>query len=162
MGARWSGADLAKLKNAQRTVRASPKVTANGLTRFVLSFLETQGVEASRVNTMGVFDITRAAGLVVRWLTSGTRLSLAEVKKGLQGCYRKSHERRGMPDVCGYHRKLRGVAVFVEVKVGRDELSPEQSFYLSQARRAGAIALVARNEEQFVNDWAAEIRRVLE
>lgn len=161
MGARWTDADLAKLKNATRAVRASPKVTANGLTRFVLNFLEVQGVEASRVNTMGVFDIKRAADLVVRWLNSGARLSLAEVLKGLKSCYRKSHERRGMPDVCGYHRKLGGVAVFVEVKVGRDELSPEQKFFLSQAKRAGAIALVARNEDQFVKDWAAEIARLV-
>lgn len=170
--ARWTEDDLERLE-ASRTVmalagkngRLAPrgvKVTANGLTKFVLSFLEAQGVEAWRDNTGGVFDLYKAADLVLGWIRSGGKgMTIKEVRQGLKSCYRKSHERIGKPDVAGYSKRMGGRAVFVEVKVGKDELSPEQRLFLEQARRAGCIALVARSEDQFIEDWRKEVIRVL-
>ncbi|MDV7401142.1 VRR-NUC domain-containing protein, partial [Arthrospira platensis SPKY1] len=86
--------------------------------------------------------------------------SMPEIKAGLQRCFRKSHERKGKPDIAGYHRRMGGISVFVEVKVGKDQLSPDQKFFLDGARRAGCIAIVARTEEQFISEWESEMQRI--
>lgn len=150
---------MAKAANNGRLAPRGKGISANGLTKFVLSFLESQGVEAWRDNTMGVFDTMRAAKMVFEWLASGRKLSMGEVKAGLRRCYRKSHERIGKPDISGFHRRMGGLAVYVEIKVGKDELSPEQKHFLDTARRAGAIALVARNEDQFLQEWREALAR---
>lgn len=159
-GARWTGADLAKMQAAKtladkaaQNPRLTRKPTANSLTRFVLAFLESQGVEAWRDNTTGVFDSYKAADFFFKWFNQGQRPSLKQIKQALSSFFRKSHEKKGKSDIAGYHRKLRGVAVFVEIKIGNDKLSPEQIHFLSQAKRSGCIALVARSEDQFINDW---------
>lgn len=152
MAARWSENDLAKLKNTKRVAGKMVGLSTNAMTVAILRFLETQGVEASRTNTVGIFDIKKAADLL-----AGKKLgSSKEVEELLRGCYRKSHETKGKPDISGYHRKL-GLGVFVEIKTGPDKLSPEQIWYLQSARKAGCIAIEARNFEQFVLEYERQI-----
>lgn len=63
---------------------------------------------------------------------------------------------KGKPDISGYHKKT-GIAVYVEVKTGKDKLSPEQIWSLKQARQAGCIAIEARNYEQFVLEFERQL-----
>lgn len=52
--------------------------------------------------------------------------------------------RKGLTDIQGFHRNT-GLAVYCEVKAGKDSLSDEQIRFLNKAQRAGCICLVATN-----------------
>ena len=91
---RMTSAELAKLQNTKRVAGTMTGLSTNGLTRAILLFLATQNVDASRTNTMGVFDIKKAAALL-----AGKQIhSAAEAEKLLRSCYRKSHEMKGKAD----------------------------------------------------------------
>lgn len=88
------------------------------LTRAVLQLLALRGVEAWPVYGGAVYDPTR-------------------------GVYRKNPQRRnGVPDINGYVRRgpRTGVAVYLELKRGRDRLSDEQERFIREAGAAGCIA----------------------
>lgn len=136
-------------------------MSTSGLTRAIILFLETQSIEADRNNTVGIFDIRKAAAVIYSWLKSHAPMTMQSIEKGLRACYRTSHDRKGKPDICGHHKRL-GIAVYVEVKTGRDKLSPEQLYYLQSARAAGCIAIEARDYEGFVLEYERQFNQVFE
>ena len=118
------------------------------LTRAIMLYLNTRGAMPQRVNTTGVFDIQRAADALHR---AGAFSSAKAAGEFLRKFYRKSHERKGTADILGCAKDGRFIAV--EEKRGRDVLSPAQIHYLSEVRRRGGIAVVARDFEQFKKDF---------
>jgi hypothetical protein len=134
---------------------------ANDLTRSVISLLESKGFLAWRNNTMGVFDGKQAAKRISDLSRGKGRLSYSDVFKIIASSYRKSHELKGVSDVVGFCRKT-GTAVYVEVKFGKDRLSNEQQWFLRNAARSGAIALIAKDFDQFKSDLEKEIKRIRE
>jgi penicillin-binding protein-related factor A (putative recombinase) len=100
------------------------KQTANELTQKILDFLYRQGAYAFRVNTTGVPDAVRGR-------------PRAAAKKGIS-------------DILAVY-KSRFIAI--EVKVGKDQLRPEQIGFLKNIDHYGGFALVAKDFETFQKNW---------
>ena len=106
--------------------------TANGLTKAITSFIQFNGYQAERINTMGVArENKRTDGKVigVTW-TKGTTTA-------------------GSADISA---TIRGRSVKIEVKVGKDRQSEAQKRYQETIERAGGVYLIARDFDSFV-EW---------
>ena len=109
--------------------------TANGLTKAITSFIQFNGYQAERINTMGVArENKRTDGKVigVTW-TKGTSTA-------------------GSADISA---TIRGRSVKIEVKVGKDRQSDAQKRYQESIERAGGVYLIARDFDSFV-EWFDE------
>lgn len=109
--------------------------TANGLTKAITSFIQFNGYQAERINTMGVArENKRTDGKVigVTW-TKGTSTA-------------------GSADISA---TIRGRSVKIEVKVGKDLQSDAQKRYQESIERAGGVYLIARDFDLFV-EWFDE------
>jgi len=92
---------------------------SNGLTTFIINFLNWSGYRATRINTMG----RMVAG---RWIHSTTRKGSADISS-----------------------TIKGRSVMWEVKVGRDRPRPEQLAEQQRERQAGGIYEFVSTPEQF-------------
>jgi hypothetical protein len=109
--------------------------TANGLTKAITSFIQFNGYQAERINTMGVArENKRTDGKVigVTW-TKGTTTA-------------------GSADISA---TIRGRSVKIEVKVGKDRQSEAQKRYQESIERAGGVYIIARDFDSFV-EWFDE------
>lgn len=109
--------------------------TANGLTKAITSFIQFNGFQAERINTMGVArENKRTDGKVigVTW-TKGTTTA-------------------GSADISA---TIRGRSVKIEVKVGKDRQSEAQKRYQESIERAGGVYMIARDFDSFV-EWFDE------
>ena len=96
---------------------SKPRTNANTATKEILAFLAVSGFKAWRNNTTGVYD----------------------PKKQI---FRKFAGLKGVADILGL-QKSTGRFLAVEVKVGKDKLSPEQIRFLEDVKKGGGIAIVA-------------------
>ncbi|GGG34028.1 VRR-NUC domain-containing protein [Hymenobacter glacieicola] len=94
----------------------------NSLTKSIITLLKLEGCTCWRQNNGAVYD--------------------ANI-----GGYRAGSVTPGISDILGYHRAT-GRFLAVEVKTGRDKLSPEQEQFLQEVRRAGGFACEGRSLEQ--------------
>ena len=109
--------------------------TANGLTKAITSFIQFNGFQAERINTMGVArENKRTDGKVigVTW-TKGTSTA-------------------GSADISA---TIRGRSVKIEVKIGKDRQSDAQKRYQESIERAGGVYMIARDFDTFV-EWFDE------
>ena len=109
--------------------------TANGLTKAITSFIQFNGFQAERINTMGVArENKRTDGKVigVTW-TKGTSTA-------------------GSADISA---TIRGRSVKIEVKVGKDRQSEAQKRYQESIERAGGVYIIACDFDTFV-EWFDE------
>ncbi len=97
-------------------MKAKP-VSANNLTRQIIALITAKGGFATRVNSQGQWDPVRKV------MRKGTTV-------------------KGMTDIVGV---LKGRALFIEVKVGKDKLRPEQERVAEQVIKAGGVWAVARS-----------------
>jgi len=140
-----SAEDFKKMM-AKKHKRKNPK--ANELTKEIIRFLSLNGYVVWRNNTVGIFDIKQAAQKLF------ASKQIASVKHGmsiLKTCYRKSHDRKGAPDIIGYQKKT-GKFIGVEVKAGKDQESVHQKQFRMQAVHAGAIHIVARSLDDVIDN----------
>jgi Holliday junction resolvase len=115
--------------------------SANDLTRAILRFLELHGHWATRVNSTGrklkdthiVDVIGRGRTIPGRWIPGTTR--------------------RGTADI---HSVINSRHVSIEVKVGRDTMSPEQRKAKEAIEKAGGIYYIARSFQGF-HEWYNEL-----
>lgn len=113
--------------------------TANGLTRCIVDFVKLHGGQAERVNTTGIaMDRRRQVTDVL-----GHSRTIGSVE------WRKSGGTVGSADISA---TIRGRAVKVEVKIGRDRQSPAQKEYQRQVEHAGGLYYVAKNFTSFI-EW---------
>lgn len=101
-------------------------LTANNLTKGVKNHIKVLGGWAVRVNVTGVYD---------------TKQQLFR---------RVAEEDKGVSDVVACYK---GRAVFVEIKIGNDTESMYQKRFKKEMTRAGAVCIVAKNMEQFINEF---------
>ncbi len=109
--------------------------TANGLTKAITSFIQFNGFQAERINTMGTArENKRTDGKVigVTW-TKGTSTA-------------------GSADISA---TIRGRSVKIEVKVGKDRQSDAQKRYQESIERAGGVYMIARDFDTFI-EWFDE------
>lgn len=111
--------------NVPEYALAPPKYsdkTSNELTRAIIDYIRLNGGYCTRINTMGQ---VRAG----KWVKGTTT--------------------RGTADL---HAAISGRHVSIEIKVGRDKLSPAQIKQAGIIERAGGLYYVARNFPDFF-DW---------
>ena len=97
---------------------------ANDLTHQIIKHIFEWGGFAWRSNTVGIFDPTRKI-------------------------YRTA-AKKGVSDVIGV---IRGRFLAVEVKIGKDRLSPEQEGFILSVRHAGGNAFVVHTFDEFKREW---------
>lgn len=125
MSARWTAEQL-KAHEAARIDRKAirPKgETANRITANIIRAINMQfRCVAYRINNVGVWD---------------------EAKQ----VYRKGNTQKGIADISAI---IRGRALWVEVKAGKDKVSREQVIFRAEVERAGGVYFVARSTDEFL------------
>jgi len=99
-----------------------PPSAANALTKAIIELLTLHGFHAWRQNNAAVYDPTRQV-------------------------FRAGSSTKGISDVLCYHKRTARFGA-VEVKVGADKLSKEQTAFLAGVRAAGGFACEARSVPQ--------------
>lgn len=113
--------------------------TANGLTRCIIDFLQSEGWQAERINTMGrpITRHTPQGEIITAWMrTTGTV---------------------GSADISA---TIAGRSVKIEVKIGRDRQSQEQRKYQQSIEKAGGLYVIAKTFTGFVS-WYNERRYIV-
>ncbi len=103
---------------------------ANELTNQIIDHVYKAGGYAWRSSSVGVFDSKRA-------------MFRASAKKGVS-------------DILVV---FKGILVAVEVKIGKDRLSPEQEGFMQNIQNAGGCAFVASDFNSFLVGWEAFKKR---
>ena len=120
---------------ARTTPRFTDK-TANGLTQCIKTFLNLQGCQCERINTMGrPIDNTKIYTDVL-----GNSRTIGNVT------WIPGSATPGSSDLSAV---IKGLAVKIEVKIGRDKMSPAQEKYKRAIEAAGGIYVIARNFTEF-------------
>ena len=104
--------------------------TANGLTRAICDYINYNGYQAERINTMGTArEKKTTAGKVigVTW-TKGTSTA-------------------GSADISA---TIKGRSVKIEVKIGKDRQSEAQKRYQENIEKAGGTYCIAKDFDSFV------------
>jgi len=97
-------------------------MTANKLTSDIIEFLQSRKCQAERVNN---------------------------ISRQIKGRWVKSNMTRGTADI---HAIVKGRAVKIEVKVGRDSQSIWQKIYQKEVEDAGGIYYIAKDFDSFY-EW---------
>ena len=95
--------------------------TSSGLAKCIVAYVTLRGGFCTRVNSMGVY-----------------RASL--------GRYTYSGQKRGLADVVGTYKSQ---SLHIELKIGRDELSPQQEKVRDEQRQAGGLWYEAHDFTSF-------------
>jgi hypothetical protein len=106
--------------------------TANGLTKAICDYINYNGYQAERINTMGTArEKKTTAGKVigVTW-TKGTSTA-------------------GSADISA---TIKGRTVKIEVKIGKDRQSDAQKRYQENIEKAGGTYIIAKDFDSFV-EW---------
>lgn len=107
-----------KYPNFPDKYRPAPRykeTTTNDLTRAIIDYINLKGGYAVRINTQGQYDQKT-------------------------GKWRKGMTRRGTADI---HACWKGRHYSIEIKTGKDRLSPEQIETRADVEKAGGIYIVA-------------------
>jgi hypothetical protein len=108
------------VKDGFYTTPPVPVVTkSNGLTTFIINFLNWSGYRATRINTMG---------------------------RQINGKFIPSATRKGTADISA---TIKGRSVMIEIKVGKDKPRPEQLTEQQRERQAGGIYEFVHTPEEF-------------
>lgn len=103
--------------------------TANRITANIVRAINMQpGCVAYRINNVGVWDAAKEV-------------------------YRRGNTQKGIFDVSA---TIRGRSVWIEVKSGKDRLSPDQLIFKQEIERAGGLAFVAHSTDEFLQ-WFTQI-----
>jgi len=70
-----------------------------------------------------------------------------------QGAFRTA-AKKGVADVLAC---FGGRLIAIEIKIGKDQLSPEQEGFILSVKHAGGIAFVVHDFEEFLSCWNEEV-----
>ena len=116
--------------------------TANGLTRCIIDYIRLHGGQAERVNTTGIpIDRRREVTDVL-----GHSRTIGSLE------WRPSGTTKGSADISA---TIKGRAVKIEVKIGRDRQSEAQKAYQKQVEAAGGLYFIAKDFTSFVRWYRA-------
>jgi hypothetical protein len=115
--------------------------TANGLTKSIQAWLNLHGHYCTRINTTGrklkdttVIDVIGRAHITPgKWIPGTTRKGTADI-----------------------HAVIKGVHVSIEVKVGKDRMSPEQHKTKEAIEKSGGLYFIAKDFESF-HTWYVDL-----
>lgn len=123
--AKWTQQQFEQvMSGGARTNAAQPKQpTANALTQQVLRVINMQtGCFAFRVNNTGIYDPEKQI-------------------------FRKAHTQKGISDIIAV---VRGLSVFIEIKVGKDRMSEDQTKFRYEVERANGLYFECRDIDTFL------------
>lgn len=136
MSARWTAEQLKAHEAARLDAKAArqPKgETANRITANIIRVINMQpGCVAYRINNVGVWDAAK-------------------------GIHRAGGTQKGIGDISAI---IRGRALWVEVKAGRDKVSREQLIFRAEVERAGGLYFVARSTDEFLNFFTELLKTI--
>ena len=99
---------------------------ANDLTNQIINHIYKQGGFAWRASSVGVYDSAKQTF--------------------------RTAAKKGVADVLSC---FKGHLIAVEVKIGSDRLSDEQEGFMKNINHHGGHSIIAKDFEQFKNDWEA-------
>jgi hypothetical protein len=108
--------------------------SANSLTKSIEFYINANGFQAERINTMGVYR-------------EGKKIQVGENTRQLKGKYTPSTGTKGSADISA---TIRGRSVKIEVKYGKDRQSEVQKRYQESIEAAGGTYFIARNFDDFM------------
>jgi hypothetical protein len=114
--------------------------TANGLTKAIVTFINLAGGQAERISSMGrVIDGRKVVTNVLG-------------QTGLIGSqtYIRGTSTNGTADISSI---IKGKSVKIEVKIGRDKMSPAQIEYKANVERAGGVYIIAKDWQGFIEEY---------
>jgi hypothetical protein len=114
--------------------------TANGLTKAIVTFINLTGGQAERISSMGrVIDGRKVVTNVLG-------------QTGLIGSqtYIRGTSTNGTADISSI---IKGKSVKIEVKIGRDKMSPAQIEYKANVERAGGVYIIAKDWQGFIEEY---------
>lgn len=115
-----------------------PKVnTANGLTTAICNFLRWAGHYSNRINTQGQARIQKIPKYS---LATGKIIHLEK------SYHTKSTTRKGTADIDAI---IAGRSVKIEIKIGKDRISPDQVKEKIRVEKAGGIYLIIHTMDEF-------------
>lgn len=136
MTARWTTEQLRAAQSARLDKKAArqPKgETANRITANIIRAINMQPrCVAYRINNVGVWD---------------------EAKQ----IYRRGNTQKGIADIAAV---IRGRALWVEVKAGKDKVSREQIIFQGEVERAGGLYFVARSTDEFLHFFTELLKTI--
>jgi len=109
--------------------------TANGLTQYVVNYLDWTGCYGNRINTVG------------RVIKSGRDIKTINGTIKAKTVMIKSSTKKGTADV---HAVINSYAVSLEIKVGKDRMSDAQLKQQQLIQRAGGYYIVIRDVDTFL------------
>ena len=118
--------------------------SANSLTKSIEFYINANGFQAERINTMGVYR-------------EGKKIQVAENTRQLKGTWTPSTSTKGSADISA---TIRGRSVKIEVKYGKDRQSEVQKRYQESIEQAGGTYFIARNFDEFIifyNNFIADM-----
>jgi len=145
---RYGSVDREKHPNLPEYARTTPQYTdrtANGLTKCVIDFIRFTGGQAERINSIGRYvDKSQTyTDVVGHTRTIGT------------GQWLPSTGQKGTADISAV---IRGRAVKIEIKVGKDRQSEDQKKYQRTIESAGGVYLIVKSLEEFSFWYQALLR----
>ena len=108
--------------------------SANSLTKSIEFYINANGYQAERINTMGVYR-------------EGKKIQVGENTRQLKGTWTPSTSTKGSADISA---TIRGRSVKIEVKYGKDKQSEVQKRYQESIEQAGGTYFIARNFDEFM------------
>jgi hypothetical protein len=105
-------------------VRAYKDTTSNDLTRCIVDYIKYHGGDAQRINTTGMM---RKINGSMKWTRSGSRKGAADI-----------------------HAIIKGRAVSIEIKIGKDKMSDDQVKEQQRIEGAGGLYFVAKDMDSFM------------
>ena len=118
--------------------------SANSLTKSIEFYINANGFQAERINTMGVYR-------------EGKKIQVGENSRQLKGTWTPSTSTKGSADISA---TIRGRSVKIEVKYGKDRQSEVQKRYQQSIEQAGGTYFIARNFDEFIifyNNFIADM-----
>lgn len=124
-------------EHARPKEKAYEDLTANGLTRCIIDAINFCGGQAERVSNTGrVIDNSYTYTNVI-----GQTKTVGGMK------FVPGTGTNGTADISALYQ---GKTLKIEIKIGRDRISPDQEAYRDKIEAAGGIYIVARSFEGFV------------
>lgn len=119
---------------------------ANGLTKAIVSFINLSGGQAERINNMGrMIDKSKIVSDVL-----GRQRTVGSVE------WQKGTGTKGTADISA---TVSGMALKVEVKIGKDRQSEAQKKYEEHITEAGGVYLIAKEFAPFVKWYVQKYGR---
>lgn len=143
--------DSLKEKHPNFPPHAIPQTTysdksANGLTKCIIDWLQLNGHQAERINTMGVARVEK--GIKDEVFNRGTPQKIT---------WTKGNGTKGSADISAV---VRGISLKIEVKIGNDRISKHQEKYADSIRKSGGVYFIAKDFNSFYDFYLKLMERI--